>query len=129
MPAATMWSAPSSGRRLLCSERIAASSAAIFRSKNCGRTTPRSTGLFEMPSRISAKPSGLRSCTTPRRGFIGSSFASSEPDDHFAERRSRLHGLESFAKIFERHDLADDRGQLARSEPAEQLGDQARVNF
>src|SRR5258708_4012410 len=117
MPAATTWSVPSSARRSRCSARIAASTAAIFRSKNCGRTTPRSIAPSETP----APPRKRERERCP--------FASRELDNHLAQRRSRLHGLESLAKVFERHHLADDRGQLARCEPAEELHNQTGVNF
>src|SRR5437870_8972804 len=75
-----------------------------------------------------------RVCISRRRAPLatfcsGIFWSLSEFDDHFAKRRARLHGLESFAKILERHDLADDGAQLAGGEPVEQLRDQPRVGF
>src|SRR4029078_881196 len=57
------------------------------------------------------------------------SVTSAEFDDHLAERRPRLHGLERLAEFLERHDLADHGLQLARCQPVEQLRDQAGMRL
>ena len=45
--------------------------------------------------------------------ILHQSVTSGELDDHLAERRSRLHGLERLTEFLERHDLADHGLQFA----------------